>query len=204
MKCGCDEAGRGPVIGPMVIAVVCGDEERFLELGVRDSKMLSQQRREALFKRIYEVAESVEYRIVSEEEIDTAVSENKLNVLEAKIISQMIREGGDYVIDCPDVNEQRFAALLVSLTGNRNVKAEHKADVKYPLVSAASIVAKVLREREVAKIRDEIGDFGSGYPSDRRTIEFLKSYYRQFRHLPPHTRKSWKTVNSITTTLDFY
>jgi len=125
-------------------------------------------------------------------------------MLEAQVISGMIREGNEYVIDCPDINEKRFTDLLVKMTGNVNIKAEHKADLKYPLVSAASIVAKVLRDREVARIREEIGDFGSGYPSDPRTVEFLRSYFKKNGRLPPHVRKSWKTVNSITGTLDSY
>lgn len=204
MKCGCDEAGRGPVIGPMVIAVVCGNDDVFRALGVRDSKMLSPQRREVLFERIHEVSDSISHVIVKEEEIDRAVSKNGLNTLEAQVISGMIREGNEYVIDCPDINERRFTDLLVKMTGNVNIRAEHKADLKYPLVSAASIVAKVLRDREVARIREEIGDFGSGYPSDPRTVEFLRSYFKKNGRLPPHIRKSWKTVNSITGTLDSY
>jgi len=204
VKCGCDEAGRGPVIGPMVIAVVCGNDDVLRALGVRDSKTLSPQRREALFERIHEVSESISHVTVKEEEIDRAVSQNGLNMLEAQVISGMIREGNEYVIDCPDINEKRFTDLLVKMTGNINIRAEHKADLKYPLVSAASIVAKVLRDREIARIRVEIGDFGSGYPSDPRTVEFLRSYFKKNGRLPPHIRKSWKTVNSITGTLDSY
>ncbi|MEM3312980.1 MAG: ribonuclease HII [Thermoplasmatales archaeon] len=204
LRCGCDEAGRGPVIGPMVIAVVCGDDSLLHEIGVKDSKKLSQKRREYLFEQITKVSDSVDYTIVSEEEIDGAVIKNELNILEARIISRMIKNGMEYVIDCPDVDEVRFTELLISLTGNHKIRAEHKADEKYPTVSAASIVAKVIREREIGNIKAQLGDFGSGYPSDKRTIDFLRSYYEKYRSLPPHIRKSWKTINSITGTLNSY
>ncbi|MEM0141101.1 MAG: ribonuclease HII [Thermoplasmatales archaeon] len=202
--CGCDEAGRGPVIGPMVIAIVCGDEAVLRNLGVRDSKKLSESRREFLYDKILNVSQWVDYRIVTEEEIDRAVSNNGLNILEANIISKMIKPGTVCLVDCPDVNEGRFTELLVRLSGNVHVRAEHKADEKYPAVSAASIIAKVVRERKISEIKNDLGDFGSGYPSDRRTIEFIKNYYAEHRSLPPHVRKSWKTINLVKPTLDSY
>ncbi len=204
MNCGIDEAGRGPVIGPMVIAVVCGDPEKIRNIGVRDSKTLSEATRERMFDAIVKSADHVEFIVVREEEIDDSTFKNELNLLEAKVISRLIKPGNDYTIDCPDVNEERFSRLLTELTGNSGITSRHKADVNFPLVSAASIIAKVTREREISKIRREIGDFGSGYPSDERTISFLKDYFRKNRKLPPHVRKSWKTVNNITTDLFEY
>ncbi|MCL4449746.1 MAG: ribonuclease HII [Candidatus Thermoplasmatota archaeon] len=204
MLCGCDEAGRGPVIGPMVIAVVCGDSDKMKRIGVKDSKLLSERIRESMLKEIYEAAESVEYVIVNEGQIDEATFKKGLNLLEARTIAKLIRPENEYIIDCPDVNEERFSRLLAELSGNRNIISRHKADVYFPLVSAASIVAKVTREKEILSIKSEIGDFGSGYPSDERTIRFLKDYYRRYRSLPPHVRKSWKTVNAITSTLEDY
>lgn len=204
MKCGCDEAGKGPVIGPMIIAVVCGDEDIMAGIGVRDSKMLSQGRRVELATLITKSALSVRVKIVSEEDIDNATRKNELNMLEANIMAEMFDTGNEYVVDCPDVNEERFERLLSSLSGIPEITAKHKADQSYPLVSAASIIAKVTREEEVAKIRKEIGDFGSGYPSDERTITFLKRYVKQNGKLPPHVRKSWKTVDRINKTLFEY
>ncbi|MGC8562578.1 MAG: ribonuclease HII [Thermoplasmata archaeon] len=204
MLCGCDEAGRGPVIGPMVIAVVCGDSEKIKRIGVKDSKLLSEGAREVMFKEINEVAGYVEYVIVDESKIDEATFKNGLNLLEARTMATLIKPDNEYIIDCPDVNEERFSKLLTELSGNKNITSRHKADVFYPLVSAASIVAKVTREKEIAKIKSEIGDFGSGYPSDQRTIQFLKDYYRKYGRLPSHVRRSWKTVNAITSTLENY
>ena len=204
MQCGCDEAGRGPVMGPMVVAVVCGDPDSMKKIGVKDSKAISETTRELMFDQIMKSASSVEYIIVEEGIIDESTLKKELNLLEAKTISKMIRPDNEYIVDCPDVNEERFAKLLTQLSGNIKIIAEHKADVNYPLVSAASIIAKVTREKEISKIKIEIGDFGSGYPSDERTITFLKDYFRKNGRLPPHVRKSWKTVNTITSTLDDY
>jgi ribonuclease HII len=204
MQCGCDEAGRGPVIGPMVIAIVCGDPDSIKRIGVKDSKVLSESTRESMYDLIKEAATSVDFVVVSESQIDESTFKNELNLLEAKEMSKMIRSDNEYVIDCPDVNEERFAKLMTQLSGNERITAKHKADVDYPLVSAASIIAKVTREREIMKIKEEIGEFGSGYPSDERTISYLKKYFRENKKLPPHVRRSWKTVNAITSTLDDY
>ena len=103
-------------------------------------------------------------------------------------------------MDAADVNEQRFGRLIKNSLTNENdtdVIAMHKADVKIDVVAAASIIAKETREREIKKIKDEIGDFGSGYPSDERTIKFLKSFYSDNGKWPTGTRKSWKTLERI-------
>ncbi|MGC8727185.1 MAG: ribonuclease HII [Thermoplasmata archaeon] len=204
MLCGIDEAGRGPVIGPMVIAVVCGHNETFRNIGAKDSKLLTEGRRESILSNILETSEYHSFKIIGEEEIDEAVSKNLLNFLEAKHIASLMQKGNSYIVDCPDINEARFKKILSDISGIDDIIAEHKADINYPVVSAASILAKVTREREIEKIKKEIGDFGSGYPSDPRTINFLREYYRKNHVLPPHTRKSWKTVKNITGTLDWY
>ncbi|MGC8574624.1 MAG: ribonuclease HII [Thermoplasmata archaeon] len=204
MLCGIDEAGRGPVIGPMVIAVVCGHNETFRNIGAKDSKLLTEGRRESILSNILETSEHHSFIIIGEEEIDEAVSKNLLNFLEAKHIASLMQKGNSYIVDCPDINEARFKKILSDISGIDDIIAEHKADINYPVVSAASILAKVTREREIEKIKKEIGDFGSGYPSDPRTINFLREYYRKNHVLPPHTRKSWKTVKNITGTLDWY
>jgi ribonuclease HII len=204
MLCGIDEAGRGPVIGPMVIAVVCGNNETFRSIGAKDSKLLTEGRRESILSNILKISDYHNFVIIGEEEIDEAVSKKRLNFLEAKHIASLMQKGNSYIVDCPDVNETRFKKILSDISGIDDIIAEHKADLTYPVVSAASILAKVMRESEIENIREEIGDFGSGYPSDPRTINFLRDYYRKNRVLPPHTRKSWKTVKNITGTLDWY
>ena len=101
-------------------------------------------------------------------------------------------------VDAADVNESRFSEEILShLSYRPKIISEHKADAKYPEVSAASIIAKVERDRRVEKIAEEIGDFGSGYPADPRTYEFLRRYYREHGDLPPHVRRSWKSAKKV-------
>lgn len=197
MSCGIDEAGRGPLIGPMVIGKVCGEPEILRQLGARDSKLIKASRREAIFEELVEHAENIDYIIIPEETIDSYVNKNQLNHMEAEYMALLIDRENKYIVDCPDTDENRFRSLLISLTGNEKIIAKHKADFYYPEVGAASIVAKVIREREIEKIKSEIGEFGSGYPSDPRTIEFVRKYYQDKHQLPPHIRKTWKTLTKI-------
>ncbi len=197
MACGIDEAGRGPLIGPMVIGKVCGEPDQLRQLGAKDSKLLSQSRRKKVFDLLRENAYSIDFIIIPEDTIDNFVRENRLNEMEAKYMALMIDLENQYIIDCPDTDEERFRDYLINITGNKNIVAKHKADLIYPEVGAASIVAKVIREEEIERIRKEIGDFGSGYPSDPKTIEFVRSYYITHHKLPPHVRKTWKTLDRI-------
>jgi len=103
-------------------------------------------------------------------------------------------------VDAADVNEERFGREIKNNLTNENdtdVISMHKADSKIPVVAAASIIAKETRELEIEKLKNEIGDFGSGYPSDERTIKFLKSYFHDNSEWPAGTRKSWKTIERI-------
>ncbi|WP_457753524.1 ribonuclease HII, partial [Thermococcus sp.] len=75
--------------------------------------------------------------------------------------------------------------------------AEHKADAKYLPVSAASILAKVTRDKAIEKLKKQYGEIGSGYPSDPRTRKFLEEYYKEHGEFPPIVRKSWKTLRKI-------
>ena len=200
MICGIDEAGRGPVIGPMVVAAVCADDEKLKDLNVRDSKKLSPKRREYLAERIKEMAEQIVVRVVDPEEIDTMREKMTMNELEVEIFAEIISElKGDIVyVDAADVDEERFAQEIRKRVC-REVKiiSKHKADSIYPIVSAASIIAKVERDRIIEEIAKEIGDFGSGYPADERTKKFLEEYYREHGELPPHTRRSWKSSKRL-------
>jgi ribonuclease HII len=103
-------------------------------------------------------------------------------------------------VDAADVNENRFGSQIkASLTNKKDtdVISMHKADAKIEVVAAASIIAKETRESEIEKLKDKIGDFGSGYPSDERTIKFLKSFYADNGKWPTGTRESWKTLERI-------
>jgi ribonuclease HII len=208
---GIDEAGRGPVIGPMVMAGVLLEEKNetlFKNLGVKDSKQLTPNAREALFEKIKGIALDYDIIIIHPEEIDeTLNSENtNLNNLEA-IKSAMItnkiyaRSKFDKVIlDCPSNNIEKYKDYFQAfLKQDIEIVAEHKADSTYIIVSAASILAKVTRDRliEDLKIKYKV-DFGSGYPSDPMTIAFVKKNYNAF----PFFRRTWQTYKTAAGILD--
>ncbi len=204
---GVDEAGRGCVLGPLAVAGVSVDSSRLrelTELGVKDSKLLSPAQRDSLYPEILKLCVRAEVSRIPPKMIDRYVSRGKkyrrLNYLEtihmAKVIDAL---GADEVfVDAPDVNPVRFRAELEELLScTPRIVAEHKADVNYPVVSAASIVAKVERDRDIEELRKIHGNFGSGYPSDPDTIAFLESWMKSNSSQPEFARKSWKTWNRI-------
>lgn len=199
--CGVDEAGRGPVMGPMVVSGVCVDDESQLAaIGVRDSKKLTPEKREQLARQIIGFAE-VETVVVSAEEIDMLRMEMTLNELEANIFTSVLEKLRPEIayLDSADVNADRFGTTVAQgLDFAVEIVSKHGADDIYPVVSAASIIAKTTRDREIAKIQKEIGErIGSGYPSDPDTIQFLEKWIREKGDLPPHTRRSWETAKRI-------
>ncbi len=200
---GIDEAGRGPVLGPMVIAAVVIDEAnlpKLAELGVRDSKKLTPKRRERLFNEIIKLLDDYVILELWPDEIDSR--EGTLNEFEVEnfvraLNSLKVRPDVIY-IDAADVKEKRFGEeIKAKLKFKAEVIAEHKADDKFLPVSAASILAKVTRDREIERLKEEYGEIGSGYPSDPRTRAFLEEYYRQHGEFPPIVRKTWKTLRKI-------
>jgi len=208
---GLDEAGRGCLLGPLVVAgvsVTADGARRFREMGVRDSKKLSGSQREALYPEILRVARKVYWVGISPGEIDTVVIRGKklrkLNYLEAVYFARVIDELGasKVTVDASDVVPERFRDDILANLGKRcEVSAFHKADRDFPVVSAASIIAKVERDRAVARLRDEHGDFGSGYPSDPMTRAFFVDRIGRGEPLPGYVRKSWKTWLNLEQTL---
>jgi ribonuclease HII len=201
MFCGIDEAGRGPVMGPLVVASVCVEDDlRLTEIGVRDSKKLTPKVRERMYSEIIGVAEYA-VEIVTAEEIDIRRVRETLNEIEADMFVNSVigmKNANRIYADCPDVNESAFANELSVKLGGRTVIAKHKADDIYPVVSAASIIAKVTRDRMVSEISEEFGkDVGSGYPSDPVTMDFIEKWIKENGRAPPHTRCSWEPVRKL-------
>jgi ribonuclease HII len=200
---GIDESGRGCVAGPLVVAGVAIAEERvesLRELGVRDSKKLSPRRRETLYGEILGTCERVASVRISPPEIDETVINGrkyrKLNYLEAIYFAKVVDQLGAQrvTVDASDSSPERFRSNIAErITSPCEVSAFHKADRDFPVVSAASIVAKVERDSEVEKLRMKHGNFGSGYPSDPRTRIFFTERMRRGEPLPEYVRKSWKT-----------
>lgn len=202
MICGVDEAGRGPVIGPLVICGISVNKDDLLrQLGVRDSKKLSRNQRESLSEKIEKVAEEIQIVEIAAEEIDAIREEMTLNQLEVKVFASVINRLKPSIayVDSADVNEERFGKdILQEIELSVDVISRHRADETYPVVSAASILAKIRRDQVVRRIGQEIGELiGSGYPSDPITIRFLESWIERYDRLPPHTRKSWDTCSRL-------
>ncbi len=230
MIMGVDEAGRGPVMGPLVIASAsCEDPGVLKRMGVKDSKMLSRKKREMLFQNLPGIVQRT-VLIVPASTIDMArekMTMNRLEVLSFSstiashisgrpliheglpdgIVIEGISEGVDVdelILDAADVNEKRFGREIFENTASilgglrPTVRSFHKADRDYEVVGAASIFAKVTRDRIIDRISEEIGyHVGSGYPSDIHTVRFLSEWVRREGSLPPDCRKSWITSKKI-------
>jgi ribonuclease HII len=198
---GIDEAGRGCVIGPLVVAgVLVGEEQReaLIELGVRDSKRLSRGARERLFSQIHAVA----HRVFCIEIAPGELAEN-LTHLELRAFCQIIGESGAdrVVLDLPvgPGAQRSFIQAVRQQTAPRDFEliAENGADGRYPVVGAASIVAKVHRDRAIEKLREQYGDFGWGYPAEPKTRAFLAEYFVRTGRFPECARAKWRTLKAI-------
>ena len=198
---GVDEAGRGCVIGPLVTCALALEEKDIpilQEWGVKDSKLLPPEKREEIYKLL---VKRFDYHlaVVYPLEIDKAVSgptSDNLNWLEGRKMAECMNvlKPEKSFIDCPSTNIAAFTGFLANLVSCKLV-LEHKADTNYPVVGAASIIAKVTRDAEIEKIKARIGiDFGSGYSSDPKTQAFIKEYWNVY---PDIFRRSWDTYSSI-------
>ncbi|MEM3841316.1 MAG: ribonuclease HII [Candidatus Micrarchaeaceae archaeon] len=220
--CGGDEAGRGALLGPLVVSIVgisSSGARKLAEIGVRDSKLLSPKRREELFDKIRGIATAIEVDVINASEINDAMEKGiSLNELEAsrfaKLFDRVEKDVGTIYLDSPDVIEERFG-MRVSMYSKKPIRvdgirrerkpgikytklvSEHKADVRYPVVSASSIISKVIRDLEIKKLEDASGiELGSGYPSDFKTIDALRKNIGN-QYLEKHIRRYWKTVDRI-------
>ena len=195
-----DEAGKGSVLGPMVVAAVAVPSEDALDdLGVKDSKLLTAKERERLYPLIRKRCRVATIRLDAQE-IDAVRLEMTLNSAVARAHAQAISRLSPSCayVDACDVNCFRYAEMVKSnLDRTCEIVSEHHADEKFPVVSAASIIAKVTRDRAIVILAKKYGEIGSGYPSDPVTIRFLTSWIEEHRTPPPIARKSWKTVSAI-------
>ena len=199
--CGIDDAGRGSMLGPLVISGISIDKKnlrKLSSLGVKDSKKLSPKNRELLYKKIIELVDDYYIAKIPPRSIDASVKKHGLNELEAKYMAKVVSKldpDTSYVDSC-DVNPKRFGKEISKLSDNHKIKSYHHADSRFVIVSAASILAKVTRDRAIEKLRKN-HDLGSGYPSDSKTVKFVTKYYKTNNSLPPFVRKSWKPVQKI-------
>jgi ribonuclease HII len=196
--CGVDEAGRGSMVGPLVIAGVSIERNKINELdlmGIQDSKKLTPNMREKLYKQIINFVDDYYVTQINPFTIDRNVRKHQLNLLEAKYMAKVISKlypDVSYVDSC-DVNATRFGKELSRLTNNRKIHSYHHADSRFVVVSAASILAKVTRDKAIKRLHKH-HDLGSGYPSDRKTIQFVANLIKSRVTVPNFIRTSWKPV----------
>lgn len=199
--CGVDDAGRGSMIGPLVIAGIRIEKKnisKLHKLGVRDSKKLSSKKRDLLYKEILKIVDSYHVIRIPPRTIDKYVFEHNLNHLEAKKMAEVISNLNpdiSYVDSC-DVNAARFGREISDLSNKSKVKSYHYADSRFVVVSAASIVAKVSRDRSIMRL-NKTSNLGSGYPSDKKSVNYVKKIVSSKKPLPTSVRKSWKPVQKI-------
>ncbi|MCD4740000.1 ribonuclease HII [archaeon] len=196
---------KGPVIGSMMIAGVLDTERSsiaYSEMGCKDSKLVPPEKREKLAENIRKRAKQVNFVEISAKEIDFLRSTISLNEVEAKKIAELVGlfdpEPEKLIIDCPDSIPANFLKRLHKYLGpNINAVIEHKADYNYPIVSAASIIAKTERDASVRKLEQQYGLLGTGYPGDPRTKKFLRDCFAERGKFPPCVRKSWETAKAF-------
>ena len=199
--CGVDDAGRGSMIGPLVIAGISIEKKdvgKLRKLGVRDSKKLSRKKRELLYKEIIKIVDDFHVIRIPPKTIDKFVFQHNLNHLEAKKMAQVITNLKPYLayVDSCDVNASRFGREISDLSGKSKVNSYHYADSRFIVVSAASIIAKVSRDRSIARL-NKSSNLGSGYPSDKISVNYVKKLASSKKPLPSSIRKSWKPVQKI-------
>ncbi|MEM1545223.1 MAG: ribonuclease HII [Candidatus Methanomethylicia archaeon] len=204
---GVDDAGRGPVIGPLIIAGVLIEEEKLgklTEIGVKDSKKLTSRQRVIMAEKIKNIALDYTIEEIYPKEIDEVVLKaqkyRRLNYLEAEVMGKVInRLKPDIVyVDASDINEERFKEnIMKTLTINVEIISKHHADAMYPICSAASILAKVRRDEIINELKGRYGEFGSGYVTDPKTIQFITNWIKEYGQVPDIVRRSWKTVRKI-------
>jgi ribonuclease HII len=201
---GIDEAGRGSVLGPLVIAGISFDSikiNKLKEMGILDSKKTSPKKRVLLFEEIFNLCESIFICKIKCPTIDKFVNSNRLNKLESKFMTIIADNlhANKIIVDSCDVNPFRFQQEIKKDLINKetSIYSFHKADSDNVIVSCASIIAKVTRDNEILKIQKSLGkDIGSGYPSDPKTIRFINNEINA-KGSKKYIRFSWKPVKQI-------
>ena len=207
---GVDEAGKGPVLGPMVVAAVRASPTALPE-AVDDSKRVSPARRTEIAAMLRE-HDAVDLAVATVEPVEIDAPDTDMNTLtvrgHARAVTRVRRLRDRIVADAGDTSAARFARRLESMLAEMDaaiddscsVKAAHGADESDPVVGAASIVAKVARDARMAAIDQVYPTYdgvGSGYPSDPTTRSFLRAYVADHGDVPPHARRSWATCADV-------
>lgn len=202
---GVDEAGRGAVIGPLIMAgVVFKENDEVFEIlsyaGVKDSKLLVPQKRKSLAALI----RKTKYRYTTVSLLPSKIDKNSINKLGITYTTKIIDKLSPHIVylDVPSSGSgiARYCREIRGMCQDQKViiKGENKMDNTNLVVAAASIIAKEKREEEVHKLHKKYGDFGSGYPADPRTLAWLKE---RKDSLPKIVRRKWSTLERIGTSI---
>jgi len=201
---GIDEAGKGAIIGPLVIAgllIKSQKEKKLKKLGVRDSKKISPKKREELAEKIKKISDDYIVFKIHPKQLNFEMEKRTLNEIEliriAQIINSFQLRKPKIFVDSLEANEEKFKNKILARLKDKEIEivVENSADEKFVVVGGASIVEKVERDREVKKLHEKYGYFGSGYPSDERTIEFLKNLdIAKYQEI---ARLKWNTFERI-------
>jgi ribonuclease HII len=201
---GVDEAGRGSIIGPLIVAGIAIRDSKISELskiGVKDSKKLTKKLRANIFFSIVDLADSLCIYKIDCNEIDDNVFLKKLNNLEAEAMAVVINNlhVDKVYIDSCDVNQERYKECVKCrlVSCNTQLYSMHHADQLNLIVSAASIIAKIVRDNEVQAIRRIHHAIGSGYPSDEKTMCFIREWIKEYKNAPSFARKSWRPLRTM-------
>lgn len=205
-RLGLDEAGRGSVLGPLVVgAFLChdADDAPLRAMGVKDSKLLRPEAREALYATLRRHGRTLAFR-AEPALIDRYTYQGRLNELELELMSRLVSRlrPAEVYADACDPDAERFGRRLLAMARHRGWKgrvvARHKADRDLAVVGAASIVAKVVRDRSIARLQQSsVRLLGSGYPSDPTTRAYLDRMLREGQVLPGWVRRSWSTLDKL-------
>jgi ribonuclease HII len=172
------------------------------KIGVKDSKLLTPKKREQLFGKITSICNEFVVMKTTANSLNEEMKKHSLNEIEAmelgKALSLLKTPPEVVYIDSPDTIAKRFCTRIRKYhAGGEELICEHKADFNYPICSAASIIAKVERDAVIGEIKKELGcDFGSGYTSDDRTIDFLKKNFHR-AEIHKYIREEWETINNL-------
>jgi ribonuclease HII len=199
---GIDEAGRGAVIGPLIVAGVLAEETELghlRALGAQDSKRVPRPRRRGILRRIAKAQYPVRTVVIEAWEVDAC----NLTELELSAAARLIQRLSPdrVVVDAPVVPGAipRFLSRLSGLSGCEasRLSAFAHADRTHPAVGAASLAAKVTRDAFVLFLREKFGDFGWGYPGEEKAARFLEEWLQSHGELPSICRIRWRSVRNL-------
>ncbi len=191
------------MLGPLVVGAFACEATAIpavVAAGARDSKQLTPSRREEVYRRLESLGER-RWISLPPRTIDRYVARGRLNQLELEAFAELVRAVRPDVayVDACDPNEERFGQRLATLAGGTvRVVSRHRADRDLPIVGAASVVAKVRRDAELAELRTLVDEpLGTGYPSDPTTRDCVLRHAADGRRVPPWMRRSWETVQRV-------